>query len=67
MMSIAYGVILPALALTLGIILHNEMKLDSHWLTRNVCNALGYAAFSFGATYVACGKSGLPDDCFVLY
>ncbi|KAI0650936.1 UbiA prenyltransferase family [Trametes meyenii] len=37
----------------LGVLLHNEMKLDSHWFTRNVLNALGYAVFDSGATAIA--------------
>ena len=61
--SLCYpGAILPGIALTLGIFVHNEMYLDSHWLTRNICNALGYAAFNGGATYVACGKYNLDKS-----
>ena len=41
------------IVLTLGILLHNELRLDSHWFTRNVLNALGYAVFDAGATAIA--------------
>ena len=54
--SSSYSVKYPGLALSLGIWLNNELGLDCHWITRNICNALGYAAFSAGATHVACGK-----------
>ncbi|KAJ3551511.1 hypothetical protein NM688_g4662 [Phlebia brevispora] len=43
--SLYGGAILPGLALTVGIFLHNELLLDSHWFTRNVCNALGCLLF----------------------
>lgn len=55
--SLYHGARWPSLALSAGIFMHNEMYLDSHWATRNLCNALGYAAFNAGATYVACGTS----------
>ncbi|KZT02795.1 uncharacterized protein LAESUDRAFT_684635 [Laetiporus sulphureus 93-53] len=38
----------------IGVILHNECLLDSHWFTRNALNALGYAVFDAGATCIAC-------------
>ncbi|KAH9920286.1 UbiA prenyltransferase family [Fomitopsis serialis] len=57
--SLGYHVGYPGLALALGIWVNNELALDSHWITRNLCCALGYAAFNAGATYVACG----PRTC----
>jgi len=54
-MSLGYHVGYPGLALAFGIWVNNELALDSHWITRNMCCALGYAAFNVGATYVASG------------
>ncbi|KAF8996788.1 UbiA prenyltransferase family [Cyathus striatus] len=53
-LSAYYKILWPACILTLGIWVNNELKLDSHWATRNLCNALGYAAFNAGATSAAC-------------
>ena len=52
-LSLAYGIPLIGFALTIGILLNNEMRLDSHWFTRNVMNAIGYAVFDAGATTLA--------------
>lgn len=58
-LSARSGVLLPSVALALATLAYNELRLDSHWASRHVCNALGYAAFNAGATYVGCsGKSG---------
>ena len=51
--------------LMLGILLHNELKLDSHWLTRNVLNAIGYAVFDAGATALA--RVGKCRDSYRLH
>ncbi|OBZ67680.1 hypothetical protein A0H81_12354 [Grifola frondosa] len=51
-LSIAYGVTAAGFIFTISIILHNELKLDSHWFTRNTLNALGYAVFDAGATAI---------------
>ena len=53
-LSFHHNVIGPAVALTLGIWINNELRLDNHWLTRGICNALGYASFNAGATAMAC-------------
>ncbi|KAF8994557.1 UbiA prenyltransferase family [Cyathus striatus] len=53
-LSAYYRVLWPACILTVGIWVNNELRLDSHWATRNICNALGYAAFNAGATSAAC-------------
>jgi len=54
--SQAFGATWPGLALTIGILANNEVRFDSHWFSRNICNALGYAAFNAGATSIACGS-----------
>ncbi|KAI0662475.1 UbiA prenyltransferase family-domain-containing protein [Cubamyces menziesii] len=59
-LSIHYDVVLPSVALALGTLAHNEFGMDSQWLPRNVCNAVGYAAFNAGATYAACGNRCTP-------
>ncbi|KAH9853014.1 UbiA prenyltransferase family-domain-containing protein [Lenzites betulinus] len=51
--SAHYGVLAPSVALALGTLAHNELGMDAAWLPRNMCNAVGYAAFNAGATYVA--------------
>ncbi|EIW64971.1 uncharacterized protein TRAVEDRAFT_93217, partial [Trametes versicolor FP-101664 SS1] len=52
--SAHYGVLLPSITLAIATLAHNELRLDSGWLARNVCNAVGYASFNAGATYAAC-------------
>ncbi|KAI0768628.1 UbiA prenyltransferase family-domain-containing protein [Trametes elegans] len=50
--SAQYGVGLASAVLMLATLAHNELGMDARWLPRNVCNAVGYAAFNAGATYV---------------
>lgn len=52
-LSAAHRVLPIGATLTVGIFMHNEMRLDSHWFTRNVLNAIGYAVFDAGATVIA--------------
>ncbi|KAI0828274.1 UbiA prenyltransferase family-domain-containing protein [Trametes gibbosa] len=54
LVSAHYGVVAQSIALALGTLAHNELGMDAAWLPRNVCNAVGYAAFNAGATYAAC-------------
>ncbi|KAI0794769.1 UbiA prenyltransferase family [Fomes fomentarius] len=56
-LSVFHNITAVGLILTLGILLHNELRLDAHWFTRNVLNALGYAVFDAGATAIACASS----------
>lgn len=51
--SIHYDVLSAGIVFPIGVLLHNELKLDSHWFTRNALNALGYAVFDAGATTIA--------------
>lgn len=53
-LSFKCNALLPGLVLTLAFLLHNELNLGSHWVLRNVCNSVGYAAFNAGATAIAC-------------
>ena len=46
----------------IGILLHNELRLDSHWFTRNVLNAVGYATFDAGAMTVAQAGERVVND-----
>ena len=57
LICVAYDLKFIALWFPFGVIMHNELKLDSHWLTRNVLNALAYCTFDIGATSVARGGS----------
>ncbi|OBZ71564.1 hypothetical protein A0H81_08916, partial [Grifola frondosa] len=57
---ILLSIAIPGIALAIGIWANNELCLDSHWVTRNICNALGYAAFNSGATNI---KSLSDDRC----
>ena len=59
-LSVMYNIPLEGLILSLANIAHNELKWDSHWFTRNLCNAVGYACFSTGASRVLCGT---PQPC----
>lgn len=52
-LSIANGVSALGTVLMIGILLHNELRLDAHWFTRNVLNAIGYATFDAGAMTIA--------------
>ena len=52
-LSVYHDIVAPTVALTFGIWISNELRFDSHWLSRNVCNALGYASFNAGATAMA--------------
>jgi hypothetical protein len=56
LLSIYFDVFIPGVALSVGIWLHNELRFDSHWFTRNVTNALGYLAFGSGASILASGE-----------
>ena len=49
----------------IGILLYNELRLDSHWFTRNVLNAIGYATFDAGAMTVAQAGSLSANSNFV--
>jgi len=55
LLSAHYGPLVAAVsaALSIAIYLHNECKLDSHWLGRSVLNAFAYTMFDCGATLVA--------------
>ncbi|KAJ6571534.1 hypothetical protein B0H19DRAFT_936851 [Mycena capillaripes] len=57
--SWAYGVAGVGIALSATIILHNELELDSHYLTRAILNAAVYAIFDSGATFIARGQGVL--------
>jgi hypothetical protein len=35
-------------------LIYNELGLSSHWLSRNIINALAFATFNAGAIKVAC-------------
>jgi hypothetical protein len=41
------------ISLAIAFIVYNELHLHSHWLTRNACNAWGYASFNAGASAIA--------------
>lgn len=53
LLSVMHKLTAVGIIFALGVLLHNELKLDSHWFTRNVLNALGYAVFDAGATSIA--------------
>ncbi|EIM84467.1 uncharacterized protein STEHIDRAFT_159138 [Stereum hirsutum FP-91666 SS1] len=53
-LSVYLNVLGEGLALAIIFLAHNEHNLGSHWILRNVCNAIGYAAFNAGATSIAC-------------
>ncbi|KAI0735534.1 UbiA prenyltransferase family-domain-containing protein [Earliella scabrosa] len=61
-LSARSGVLLASAGLAFATLAYNELRLDSHWASRHVCNALGYAAFNAGATYVGCsGAQCVPE------
>ncbi|KAI0746386.1 UbiA prenyltransferase family-domain-containing protein [Daedaleopsis nitida] len=42
-------------------LLYHELALDGFWLTKNLCNAVGYACFNAGASRVLCDSTlGIP-------
>ncbi|KAJ3006499.1 hypothetical protein NUW54_g3912 [Trametes sanguinea] len=54
-------------ALVIATLAHNELELGAHWLTRNMLNATGYAAFNLGAMSISCsdrlqGRRRRPPD-----
>ncbi|PSR79406.1 hypothetical protein PHLCEN_2v7051 [Hermanssonia centrifuga] len=51
--SVYYDVLPTGLVFALGTIAYNEMKLDSHWFSKNILNALLYGAFDAGAIAIA--------------
>lgn len=53
------NVLFEGLILTIVFLFHNEINLGSHWVLRNVCNAIGYAAFNAGAAAMACSCASL--------
>ncbi|KAL0960435.1 hypothetical protein HGRIS_005478 [Hohenbuehelia grisea] len=61
LMSLSLGAFVPSLLLSVAIVLHNELGLDSHWLSRNLLNAAAYTLFDLGATIIAChGVNAIP-------
>ncbi|KAJ7441381.1 UbiA prenyltransferase family [Mycena galericulata] len=48
----AAGVVYASLGLTALLIAHDEFGFDSHWLSKNIINSLGYMCFEFGATTI---------------
>ncbi|OBZ71461.1 hypothetical protein A0H81_08918 [Grifola frondosa] len=60
LLSFYFRIATPGIALAIVIWANNELYFDSHWVTRNACNALGYAAFNSGATYVHCDDRCAP-------
>ena len=61
-LSFAFGISAVGVVLMIGILLHNELRLDSHWFTRNVLNAVGYATFDAGAMTVAQAGERVVND-----
>ena len=47
------GVLVEGVILSVATIAYNELDLGSHWLMRNVLNAIGHACFIIGSTNVA--------------
>ncbi|TBU40209.1 UbiA prenyltransferase family [Dichomitus squalens] len=48
------GALIPSAAFSFATWAHNEAKLGSQWISRNVLNGIGYSSFSVGASYVGC-------------
>ncbi|OSD02318.1 hypothetical protein PYCCODRAFT_1367966 [Trametes coccinea BRFM310] len=69
MYSVYHKIMAAGTIFAIGVLLHNECMLDSHWFTRNVLNALGYAVFDAGATAIAqqATKSILPATSLVAH
>ena len=57
--SVVYGppVTVASAMLCIFTYIYNELGLATHWITKNVLNALGFACFELGATLVAGGSS----------
>ena len=55
--SASCGVLEAGILLSIATILHNELNLGSHWLSRNILVAVGYTSFSVGCT----GAGGLGE------
>ena len=51
--SIYYQNLHAAVAETMAFLAYNEFGLSEHWLSKNLLNAIGYAAFEVGAVVVA--------------
>ncbi|EPQ53734.1 hypothetical protein GLOTRDRAFT_24494, partial [Gloeophyllum trabeum ATCC 11539] len=60
------GALLPSMSLTVMTLMHNELGWHSGWFGRNLCCALGYMAFEWGAISLA-SSSGLQDQSNVIY
>ncbi|KIJ66156.1 hypothetical protein HYDPIDRAFT_110338 [Hydnomerulius pinastri MD-312] len=58
--SAFYDVLIPSAIFALGVLVHNECKMDSHWLSRNILNAIGYATFDTAATFIAQADRSQP-------
>ncbi|KIJ55028.1 hypothetical protein M422DRAFT_24887 [Sphaerobolus stellatus SS14] len=69
--SIYYRALDSEIALALAFLAHNELGLHGHWAMRNICNAIGYTAFEWGATIVGCRgdcttkSSGIPAQLII--
>ena len=59
-LSSKLGVFPAGLVLSIATFCHNELRFDNHWLTRALCNAIGYTCFNAGASGVL---SGTPERC----
>lgn len=62
--SIYYHNLQAAVAETLAFLAYNELGLANHWLSKNLLNAIGYAAFEAGAVIAALSGPVAPyHDC----
>ena len=57
LLSVALRVPEAGIALAIAIYFYHELDGASHWYTKNLCNAAGYASFNAGASMVLRSKS----------
>ncbi|KAM5546019.1 hypothetical protein V8D89_000145 [Ganoderma adspersum] len=51
-LSVLFRVPAAGAILTIANLCYHELGLDSHWFTKNLCNAVGYSCFNAGASSV---------------
>ena len=59
--SLLCKVPVAGVSLTVVNLCYHELGFDSHWATKNVCNALGSASFMAGAARAMCGEQSSPQ------
>ena len=62
-LSVLFRVPAAGAILTVANLCYHELGFDSHWFTKNLCNAVGYSCFNAGSSLVMAGTCSLFSPC----